>query len=175
MGKHTQSFNAALRAVTRQDADVVLVGELRDLETMSLALSAAAMGTLVFGTLHTNSAAKTIDRIIDMFPVDQQSQVRTVLAESLSGIVAQQLLLKKEGEGRIAAAEILVGNHAVASIIREGKIERITSVIQSGKREGMQMMDDALEAMANENLIDGKDVYMKSNDKKRFARFVEEE
>ncbi len=175
VGTHTQSFNAALRAVTRQDADVVLVGELRDLETMSLALSAAAMGTLVFGTLHTNSAAKTIDRIIDMFPVDQQSQVRTVLAESLSGIVAQQLLLKKEGEGRIAAAEILVGNHAVASIIREGKIERITSVIQSGKREGMQMMDDALEAMANENLIDGKDVYMKSNDKKRFARFVEEE
>ena len=175
VGTHTQSFNAALRAVTRQDADVVLVGELRDLETMSLALSAAAMGTLVFGTLHTNSAAKTIDRIIDMFPVDQQSQVRTVLAESLSGIVAQQLLRKKGGEGRFAAAEILVGNHAVASIIREGKIERITSVIQSGKRDGMQLMVDALESMANEGLIDGKDVYMKSNDKKRFAHLAEDE
>lgn len=173
VGKHTNSFNAALRAVTRQDADVVLVGELRDLETMALALSAAAMGILVFGTLHTNSAGKTIDRIIDMFPVDQQSQVRTVLAESLTGIVAQQLLRREGGEGRIAAAEILIGNHAVASIIREGRIERVTSVIQSGKREGMQLMDDALETMVNENIVDGRDAYMKASDKRRFEKFAE--
>lgn len=174
VGKHTSSFKAGLRAVTRQDADVVLVGELRDLETMALALSAAAMGTLVFGTLHTNSAAKTIDRIIDIFPVTQQAQVRTVLAESLAGIVAQQLLRKKGGKGRVAATEILTGNHAVASIIREGKIERITSVIQAGKREGMQLLDDALEKMAMDGVIEGDDAYMKANEKRRFEQYMKE-
>ena len=174
VGTHTTSFNAGLRAVTRQDADVVLVGELRDIETMALALSAAAMGTLVFGTLHTNSAAKTVDRIIDIFPVTQQSQVRTVLAESLGGIVAQQLLRKKGGKGRVAATEILVGNHAVASIIREGKIERITSVIQAGKREGMQLLDDALEKMAKEEIIEGSDAYMKANEKRRFEQYADQ-
>ena len=174
VGTHTNSFKAGLRAVTRQDADVVLVGELRDLETMALALSAAAMGTLVFGTLHTNSAAKTIDRIIDIFPVTQQAQVRTVLAESLAGIVAQQLLRKKGGKGRVAATEILTGNHAVASIIREGKIERITSVIQAGKREGMQLLDDALEKMASAGVIEGSDAYMKANEKRRFEQYMKE-
>ena len=174
VGTHTNSFKAGLRAVTRQDADVVLVGELRDLETMALALSAAAMGTLVFGTLHTNSAAKTIDRIIDIFPVTQQAQVRTVLAESLAGIVAQQLLRKKGGKGRVAATEILTGNHAVASIIREGKIERITSVIQAGKREGMQLLDDALEKMASDGVIEGSDAYMKANEKRRFEQYMKE-
>ena len=172
VGTHTSSFKAGLRAVTRQDADVVLVGELRDLETMALALSAAAMGTLVFGTLHTNSAAKTIDRIIDIFPVSQQAQVRTVLAESLAGIVAQQLLRKKGGKGRVAATEILTGNHAVASIIREGKIERITSVIQAGKREGMQLLDDALEKMASTGVIEGSDAYMKAIEKSRFEQYM---
>jgi twitching motility protein PilT len=172
---HTESFANALRAVTRQDCDVVLVGELRDLETMKQALSAAAMGTLVFGTLHTNSAAKTIDRIIDMFPTDQQPQVRTMLAESLRGIVAQQLLRTKDGKGRIAAVEILIGNQAVSSIIREGKIERITSVLQSGKREGMQMMDDTLEAYVKENKIDGKAAYMKANEKGRFEKYLDSE
>ena len=174
VGTHTSSFKAGLRAVTRQDADVVLVGELRGLETMALALSAAAMGTLVFGTLHTNSAAKTIDRIIDIFPVTQQAQVRTVLAESLAGIVAQQLLRKKGGKGRVAATEILTGNHAVASIIREGKIERITSVIQAGKREGMQLLDDALEKMASDGVIEGSDAYMKANEKRRFEQYMKE-
>ena len=171
---HTNSFANALRAVTRQDCDVVLVGELRDLETMGLALSAAAMGTLVFGTLHTNSAAKTIDRIIDIFPSDQQPQVRTMLAESLRGIVAQQLLRTKDGKGRVAATEILIGNQAVSSIVREGKIERITSVLQSGKREGMQMMDDTLEGMVKEGSIDGKAAYMKANEKKRFEHYMDE-
>jgi len=172
---HTETFANALRAVTRQDCDVVLVGELRDLETMHLALSAAAMGTLVFGTLHTNSAAKTIDRIIDIFPSDQQPQVRTMLSESLRGIVAQQLLRTKDGKGRVAATEILIGNQAVASIIREGKIERITSVLQSGKREGMQMMDDTLERLVKEGRIDGKAAYMKANEKKRFEHHMDEE
>lgn len=172
---HTGSFANALRAVTRQDADVVLVGEMRDIETISLALSAAATGTLVFGTLHTNSAPKTIDRIIDAFPTDQQAQARTVLAESLRGIIAQQLLKKKGGKGRVAVNEILIGNNAVASIIREGRIERITSVLQSGRREGMQVMDDALEELIRQNVIDGADAYMKANDKKRFEKYSEGE
>ncbi len=174
VGQHTQSFDNALRGVTRQDADVVLVGELRDLETMSLAISAAAMGTLVFGTLHTNSAGKTIDRIVDMYPSDQQQQVRTMLAESLKGIVAQQLLRTKDDKGLIAAAEILVGGHAVANIIREGRIDRITSIMQSGGAEGMQLMDDALERLVDQQVIDGNVAYMKSTDKKRFAKYENE-
>jgi twitching motility protein PilT len=175
VGKHTESFGAALRAVTRQDADVVLVGEMRDLETIALALSAAAMGTLVYGTLHTNSAPKTIDRIIDVFPTDQQPQVRTMLAESLRGIVAQQLLRKKTGKGRVAVNEILLGNRAVSSIVREGKIEALTSVLQSGRREGMQEMDDALDKLVNEGTIDGRDAYMKAVAKKRFEQYMPEE
>lgn len=175
VGNHTESFGAALRAVTRQDADVVLVGEMRDLETISLALSAAAMGTLVYGTLHTNSAPKTIDRVIDVFPTDQQPQVRTMLAESLCGIVAQQLLRKKTGKGRVAVNEILLGNRAVSSIIREGKIESLTSVLQSGRKEGMQEMDDALEKLVAEGTIDGSDAYMKAVAKKRFEKYMPEE
>jgi twitching motility protein PilT len=172
VGNHTDSFGSALRAVTRQDADVVLVGEMRDLETISLALSAAAMGTLVYGTLHTNSAPKTIDRVIDVFPTDQQPQVRTMLAESLRGIVAQQLLRKKSGKGRVAVNEILLGNRAVSSIIREGKIEALTSVLQSGRKEGMQEMDDALDKLVQIDMIDGKDAYMKAVAKKRFEKYM---
>ena len=174
VGSHTKSFANALRATTRQDADVVLVGELRDLETMGQALSAAAMGTLVFGTLHTNSASKTIDRIIDIFPTDQQAQVRTILGESLKAIVAQQLLKKTGGKGRVAVNEILIGNHAVSAIIREGRIERITSIIQSGRREGMQLMDDALAKLVKDGVIDGKAAYMKAIEKKRFEEYLPE-
>lgn len=174
VGTHTESFSAALRAVTRQDADVVLVGEMRDLETISLAISAASMGTLVYGTLHTNSAPKTIDRIIDVFPSEQQAQIRTMLAESIKGIVAQQLLRRKGGRGRVAANEILFGSHAVANIIREGKIEKITSVLQAGKREGMQSMDDALEDLVKNDVIDGADAYMKAAEKQRFAEYAPE-
>jgi len=170
VGTHTGSFAAALRAITRQDCDVVLVGEMRDLETIGLALSAAAMGTLVFGTLHTNSAAKTIDRIIDVFPTDQQPQARTVLAESLRGIVAQQLL-KKKGGGRVAVNEILVGSLAVSTIIREGRIERIISVIQSGRRDGMRLMDDALAELVDNDVISGFDAYMRAVEKKRFEEY----
>jgi twitching motility protein PilT len=175
VGNHTESFSSALRAVSRQDADVVLVGEMRDLETIALALSAAAMGTLVYGTLHTNSAPKTIDRIIDVFPTDQQSQVRTILSESLRGIIAQQLLRRKDKPGRIAVNEILVGNTAVAATIREGKIERIISIMQGGRREGMQTMDDGLLRLVEEGVIDGVDAYMKASDKRQFEHFMEEE
>ena len=132
-----------------------------------------AMGTLVFGTLHTNSAGKTIDRIIDAFPTDQQAQARTVLAESLRGIVAQQLLKKKGGKGRVAVNEVLIGNNAVSSIIREGRVERIASVLQSGRREGMQQMDDALEDFVKQGAVDGNDAYMKANDKKRFEKYAD--
>ncbi|MCL4201955.1 MAG: type IV pilus twitching motility protein PilT [Pirellulaceae bacterium] len=172
VGEHTQSFANALRSVTRQDADVVLVGEMRDLETIGLAISAAGMGTLVYGTLHTNSAPKTIDRIIDVFPSEQQAQIRTMLAESIRGIVAQQLLRRKGGKGRVAANEILFGTNAVANIIREGKIEKITSVLQSSKREGMQSMDDALQQLVDDDVIDGADAYMKAVEKQRFAQFA---
>jgi twitching motility protein PilT len=130
------------------------------------------MGTLVYGTLHTNSAPKTIDRIIDVFPSDQQAQVRTMLAESIRGIVAQQLLRRKEGRGRVAANEIMLGSHAVSNIIREGKIEKITSVLQSAKREGMQSMDDALEELVLNGVIDGRDAYMKAAEKRRFETYV---
>lgn len=174
VGTHTDSFASALRATTRQDADVVLVGEMRDLETISLALSAAAMGTLVYGTLHTNSAAKTIDRIIDVFPAEQQEQVRTMLSESLKGIVAQQLLRKKGGKGRVAVNEILLGSAAVSNLIREGKIEGLINVIQSGKKEGMQAMDEALESLIKSNTIDGVDAYMKAIDKRRFEQYYNE-
>lgn len=173
VGAHTDSFAAALRGTPRQDADVVLVGEMRDLETISLALSAATMGTLVFGTLHTNSAPKTIDRIIDVFPSDQQAQVRTMLAESLRGIVAQQLLRRKRGGGRVPVNEILIGSHAVSNIVREGKIEKIVSVLQSGKRDGMQSMDDALEQLVKAGDVDITDAYMKANDKKRFEPYLD--
>jgi len=173
VGNHTESFGNALRAVTRQDADVVLVGEMRDLETIGLAISAAAMGSLVYGTLHTNSAAKTIDRIIDVFPTDQQAQVRTMLAESLRGVVAQQLLRKKEG-GRVAVNEILIGSTAVSNIIREGKIERLISVLQSGKNEGMQTMDDELLRLIKADAVDTEDAIMKAIDKKRFTEYMED-
>ena len=169
---HTDSFANALRATTRQDADLVLVGEMRDLETIGLALTAASMGTLVYGTLHTNSASKTIDRIIDVFPTDQQAQVRTMLAESLQGIVAQQLLRKKDGSGRVAVNEILIGSSGLANVIREGKIDRIVSIIQSGKGEGMIEMDDSLEQLVEQGVIDGQDAFMKAIEKKRFERFM---
>jgi twitching motility protein PilT len=174
VGSHTESFASALRATTRQDADVVLVGEMRDLETISLAISAASMGMLVYGTLHTNSAAKTIDRIIDVFPSDQQAQVRTLLAESIRGIVAQQLLRRKSGKGRVAANEILLGSNAVSNIIREGKIEKLASVLQAGRREGMQSMDDALEDLLRADVIDGADAYFKSTEKHRFEQYAPE-
>jgi len=144
VGRHTKSFTAALRASLREDPDVILVGELRDLETTQLAISAAETGHLVFATLHTNSAAKTIDRIIDMFPSGQQAQIRTMMSESLEGIVAQTLLPAKEGNGRVAAIEVLVGVPALRNLIREDKTAQILSVIQTGANHGMMSLDQHL-------------------------------
>lgn len=172
VGPHTKSFATALRAALREDPDVILVGEMRDPETISLALTAAETGHLVFGTLHTNSAHKTVDRIIDSFPGDQQSQVRAMLSESLRGVVAQQLLRKKGG-GRVAAHEILVGTPAVANLIREGKTFQIPSVIQTGKQLGMLQMDQSLQALLSGGVINAEEAYNKAFDKAPFRAQME--
>jgi len=153
VGPHTGSFGNALRSAVREDPDVVLVGEMRDLETISLALTAAETGHLVFGTLHTSSAAKTVDRIIDAFPAAQQNQIRTMLAESLEAVVAQRLL-KKKGGGRIAACEILVGVPAVRNLIREGKLHQIPSAMQTGQQAGMQTIEMALADLTKRGLLE---------------------
>jgi twitching motility protein PilT len=171
VGEDTPSFADGLKNAMREDADVVLVGEMRDLETIALALTAAETGMLVFGTLHTNNARKTVDRMIDVFPSSQQPQVRTQLAASLRGIVAQ-LLLKKAGGGRIAVNEILISNNAVSSIIREGAAEKLTDVLISGKGEGMQFMDDAIQSLLDQNIVTPQEAYMKAIDKQRFAKFL---
>jgi len=154
IGAHTASFSAALRSALREDPDVILVGEMRDLETISLALTAAETGHLVFGTLHTSSAAKTIDRIIDVFPSGQQSQIRTMLSESLEAVVAQTLVKKKGGGGRVAACEILIGVPAVRNLIREQKLHQIPGMMQTGKAVGMCTLDMALQELVKKNLID---------------------
>jgi twitching motility protein PilT len=172
VGTDTESFSAALRAAIRQDASVILVGEMRDLETIALAITAAEMGALVFGTLHTNSASKTVDRLIDAFPPDQQSQVRTMLSESLAGIVAQQLLKTKDGKGRVAVNEILFRTPGLPNIIREGNTPMLGSIIQAGKNVGMQSMDDALWQLMKEGRIAGEDAFLKAHDKRRFEEFA---
>jgi len=170
--EHSISFPAGLKAALREDADIVLVGEMRDLETISLALTAAETGLLVFGTLHTNNARKTVDRMIDVFPSDQQSQVRTMLASSLRGVVAQLLLKRADGSGRIAVNEILVTNNAVSAIIREGATQKLQDVIVGGKGEGMQFMDDAIWEHLLSGATSGHEAYMKAIDKQRFRPFL---
>jgi twitching motility protein PilT len=149
VGPHTHSFSNALRSALREDPDVILVGELRDLETVSLALTAAETGHLVFGTLHTRSAPETIDRIVDQYPADQQAHVRTMLASSLKAVITQQLVRKNYGKGRVGAFEILLANPAVRNLIRENKLYQITSVMQASRGEGMQTMDMALKDLVN--------------------------
>lgn len=144
LGSHTHSFANALRSALREDPDVILVGEMRDLETISLALTAAETGHLVFGTLHTSSAPKTVDRIIDVFPAEQQEQVRAMFSESLQAVVTQMLLKRKDGKGRVAALEIMIGTPAVKNLVRENKIAQIPSSLQTGRQFGMQTMDQAL-------------------------------
>jgi len=173
VGEDTPSFADGLRNAMREDADVVLVGEMRDLETIALALTAAETGMLVFGTLHTNNARKTVDRMIDVFPSSQQPQVRTMLAASLRGIVAQLLMKKADGSGRLAVNEILMATNAVSSIIREGAVEKLTDVLISGKSEGMQFMDDAIHTLLDEGLVSPQEAYMKAIDKLRFAPYLE--
>ncbi len=153
LGSHTHSFANALKSALREDPDVILVGEMRDLETVSLALTAAETGHLVFGTLHTSSAPKTVDRIIDVFPPNQQEQVRTMFSESLQAVIAQQLIKKKDGTGRVAALEIMVGTSAVRNLIRENKIAQIPSSIQTGRQHGMQTMDQALTDLCQKGLV----------------------
>jgi twitching motility protein PilT len=144
VGRTTRSFAGALRSALREDPDVILVGEMRDLETMGLAITAAETGQTVYATLHTTSAAQTVERMVDAFPVNQQQQIRTMLAGSLQGVIAQRLLKRADGSGRIAAAELLFRTPAVAAMIRDNKTFQLTSVLQTGKREGMQSMDDSL-------------------------------
>jgi twitching motility protein PilT len=170
--EHSISFPAGLKAALREDADIVLVGEMRDLETISLALTAAETGLLVFGTLHTNNSRKTVDRIIDVFPADQQAQVRTMLAASLRGVVAQLLLKRADGTGRIAVNEILVSNSAVSAIIREGATQKLQDVIVAGKSEGMQFMDDAIWDQLVAGHASPHEAYMKAIDKHRFKPFL---
>jgi twitching motility protein PilT len=173
VGVDTVSFAAALRAAIRQDADVILVGEMRDLETISLALKAAEMGTLVFGTLHTNSAAKTIDRLIDVFPADEQPQARLSLSESLVAIVAQLLLPRADGSGRVAVHEILLRTPGLPNLIREGNIPMLANVMQAGKKDGMQMLDETLAALVEQGVISARDAHMKAIDKSRFDPLLE--
>jgi twitching motility protein PilT len=175
VGTDTESFGAALRAAIRQDADVILVGEMRDLETISLAVTAAEMGALVFGTLHTNGAANTIDRLIDAFPAEEQSQIRTTLAESIAGIVSQLLLKTADGHGRCAVNEILLKSAGLPNVIREGNTPMITSIIQSGRNSGMQLMDDALMALVEQKRITPREAYMKATNKAKFEDLIEEE
>jgi twitching motility protein PilT len=170
--EHASSFPIGLKAALREDADIVLVGEMRDLETISLALTAAETGLLVFGTLHTNNSRKTVDRMIDVFPADQQAQVRTMLSASLRGVVAQLLLKTADGGGRVAVNEILVCNNAVAAIIREGATQKLQDVIVGGKGDGMQFMDDAIWEQLVAGKVSPHEAYMKAIDKHRFKPFL---
>ena len=167
VGTHTKSFKAALRAALREDPDIVLVGEMRDLETISIAIETAETGHLVFGTLHTTTAPSTVDRIIDQFPADQQEQIRTMLSESLRGVISQ-VLCKKIGGGRVAAYEVLVTNSAVSNLIREGKTYQLVSVMQTGKNLGMQTMNDHLLEHVKAGRVDPKEAYVKCADKQGF-------
>lgn len=168
----TRSFPEALKAALREDADIVLLGEMRDLETISLALTAAETGLLVFGTLHTNNARKTVDRMVDVFPASRQPQVRAMLANSLRGVLAQLLLKKADGSGRIAVNEILVANAAVAAIIREGATQKLQDVIVSGRAQGMQFMDDAIYTLLQRGVVSPHEAFMKAIDKNLFKRYL---
>jgi twitching motility protein PilT len=174
VGNHTKSFATALRAALREDPDVILVGEMRDLETISLGITAAETGHLVFGTLHTSSAAKTVDRIINAFPADEQEQIRTMLGESLRGVVAQQLLRTADGKGRVAALEVMVGTPALGNMIREGKTHQIPSMIQTGKKEGMQMMDQAILDFLMRKIVTPEEAYAKAHNKTEFLPYLTE-
>jgi len=172
VAQHTRSFAAALRGALREDPDIILVGEMRDLETIELALTAAATGHLVFGTLHTPSAAKTIDRVIDVFPAGQQNQIRNTLSESLKGVVAQNLFKRIDIKGRVAALEILVVTTAIANLIREAKTFQIPGMLQIGKKFGMQTLDDAILDLLNKKMIDPEDAYAQCIDKPKFRPFL---
>jgi twitching motility protein PilT len=169
VGIHTDSFSKALRAALREDPDIVLVGEMRDLETTHIAIETAETGHLVFGTLHTTTAVGTVDRLIDQFPAGQQAQIRTMLAEALKGVVAQNLL-KKKGGGRVAALEIMVVNQAVSALIREGKNTQIMSIMQTAKKEGMTLLNQELARLVQEDIIEAEEAYAKAVDRPDLIR-----
>jgi twitching motility protein PilT len=171
IGTHATTFAEALRAAAREDPDLILVGEMRDLETISMALSAAEKGTLVFGTLHTNNAAKTVDRIINVFPAGEQEGIRNVLGETIRAVVAQQLL-PKLGGGRVAALEILFSSPAIGNMIREGKTSQITSAIQTGVKEGMIDMDSSIRKLFDEKKVSARAAYDKAIDKSQFKELL---
>jgi len=172
VGTHTKSFSAALRGALREDPDIILVGEMRDLETISLAIEASATGHLVFGTLHTTSAAKTVDRVIEVFPVTEQQQIRNTLADGLRAVVAQNLFKRIDKKGRCAALEIMIATPAVRNLIREGKTFQIPSMIQTGKKFGMQTLDDAIMGFLSKKMISPDSAYAKCDDKSKFLPFL---
>ena len=169
VGEHTHSFANALKSALREDPDVILVGEMRDLETIRLALTAAETGHLVFGTLHTSSAPKTIDRIIDVFPAGEKDMVRSMLSESLKAVISQTLLKRKEGKGRIAAHEIMIATPAIRNLIRENKIAQMVSAIQTGSQAGMQTLDQGLLDMVRKNQIDVAEARIVANQRELFS------
>jgi len=173
VGIHSPSFAEALHSALREDPDVVLVGELRDLETMSIAVTAAEMGILVMGTLHTNGAAATVDRIVNGFPADKQGHVRTMLSTSLRGVVSQQLIQRADKRGRVAALEILVNTPAVANLIRQGKLDQLENAMQSGAQFGMRTMDSAIQELLDKGVITGRAAYEKGINKQRFEAVKE--
>ena len=168
IGVHAPNFASALHSALREDPDVVLVGEMRDLETIGIAVTAAEMGILVMGTLHTNGAAPTVDRIINVFPSDKQSHVRTMLSTSLRGVVSQQLLQRSDKSGRVAALEILVNTPATANLIRQGKLDQLENAMQSGAQNGMRTMDGSIQALLEQRIISGSEAYKKGINKGRF-------
>ncbi len=174
IGVHSGSFAEALRSALREDPDVVLVGEMRDLETISIAVTAAEMGILVMGTLHTNGAAQTVDRIINSFPSNKQSHIRTMISTSLRGVVSQQLLPTKYKPGRVAALEVLINTPAVANLIRQGKLDQLETAMQSGGNAGMRTMDAALMELVEKAVVSGSDAYQQANDKTKFERLKDE-
>ena len=173
VGVHSPSFADALHSAMREDPDVILVGEMRDLETISIAVTAAEMGILVMGTLHTNGAAPTVDRIINSFPADKQSHIRTMISTSLRGVISQQLLPTIHRPGRAAALEIMINTNAIANLIRQGKLDQLETAIQSGGASGMQSMDKALMDLVEKGWISGHEAYLQANNKQKFEKVRE--
>ena len=175
VGVHSPNFAEALHSALREDPDVILVGEMRDLETISIAVTAAEMGILVMGTLHTNGAAPTVDRIINSFPADKQSHIRTMISTSLRGVISQQLLPTMHRPGRAAALEIMINTSAVANLIRQGKLDQLETAIQSGGGAGMQSMDKALMDLVEKGWVSGQEAYLQANNKHKFEKVREME
>lgn len=169
---HTRSFGAALRGALREDPDVIMVGEMRDLETISLAITASETGHLVMGTLHTSNTSRTLDRVLDVFPTDQRDQIRVMVSESLRGIISQQLIPRADGQGRVLAMEVLMNNPAVGNLIREGKTFMLPGVIQTGKKQGMKLMDDSLLDLFHSGLITGEEALYRAENKQHVRSIV---